>query len=452
MANEDEGSKPGRKHPEGERKFNQQQYDLLKSCSDKRDITEWNKWRKEHRYEEIRLQGAFLEGAHLENADLVDAHLENATLSFAHLENANFYSAHLENDILIGAHLEKANLRDAHLENADLKHAHLENALLGSAHLENADLAVAHLENAELDLAYLENANLSGAHLENAKLVEAHLENAILYNAHLENAKLGGAHLENADFSSAYLENAIFWNANLGGASFWDAKLQGADFSRAIVDGKTLFSENCEVDLDTKFETVALGNMRIYPKIKQLLEYNIRRQNWEVWYKEHCILQWPVKLFWSFSDYGMSTGRIIFTFLALSVIFATVYFVWGAVDYYLLGIEDEPGVVRDLFVKVLAKEQISEFYYSAMIYFRSIYFSIVTMTTLGFGDMYANATRLGYRFWAGHLLLMLQVILGYILLGALVTRFAVLFTAGGPAGKFAPTKTKETREEKKHKE
>jgi len=32
---------------------------------------------------------------------------------------------------------------------------------------------------------------------------------------------------------------------------------------------------------------------------------------------------------------------------------------------------------------------------------------------------------------------MIQVILGYVLLGALVTRFAVLFTAGGPAGKFA---------------
>jgi hypothetical protein len=37
----------------------------------------------------------------------------------------------------------------------------------------------------------------------------------------------------------------------------------------------------------------------------------------------------------------------------------------------------------------------------------------------------------------GHALLALQVILGYVLLGALVTRFAVLFTAGGPAGQFS---------------
>ncbi|MFC1634026.1 hypothetical protein ACFL5Z_04230 [Planctomycetota bacterium] len=40
----------------------------------------------------------------------------------------------------------------------------------------------------------------------------------------------------------------------------------------------------------------------------------------------------------------------------------------------------------------------------------------------------------------GHVLLALQVILGYVLLGALITRFAVLFTAGGPAGTFADDK------------
>jgi len=63
---------------------------------------------------------------------------------------------------------------------------------------------------------------------------------------------------------------------------------------------------------------------------------------------------------------------------------------------------------------------------------RPVYFSIVTMTTLGFGDMYANKGSI-----AGHVILAVQVILGYVLLGALVTRFAVLFTAGGPAGKFS---------------
>ena len=40
-------------------------------------------------------------------------------------------------------------------------------------------------------------------------------------------------------------------------------------------------------------------------------------------------------------------------------------------------------------------------------------------------------------------MLTIQVVLGYILLGALVTRFALLFTAGGPAGEFADEKEEE---------
>ena len=54
------------------------------------------------------------------------------------------------------------------------------------------------------------------------------------------------------------------------------------------------------------------------------------------------------------------------------------------------------------------------------------------MATLGFGDIAANPDS-----WQGQLLLMAQVILGYVLLGTLITRLTVLFTSGGPADKFA---------------
>lgn len=59
---------------------------------------------------------------------------------------------------------------------------------------------------------------------------------------------------------------------------------------------------------------------------------------------------------------------------------------------------------------------------SSLAFLRSCYFSIVTMTTLGFGDIHAAPGSI-----AGYLLLTTHVILGYVLLGALVTRLAVLF-------------------------
>jgi uncharacterized protein YjbI with pentapeptide repeats len=397
---ENEGQSESQEKQPG-RRFSQEQYDMLIRCSEKKGMTEWNDWRRKHPNELI-----LLENAPLENADLRFANLENADLSKAHLENAN--------------------LRCAHLEHSSLWEAHLENASLSKAHLENVYLSNAYLENANLSSAHLENDNLEAANLENVDLIDAHLENTRLWAAHLENARLEGANLRGTDFSYAYL--------------------QGANCNEAIVDGETLIWD-CKIDRNTKFEGVGLESARVQPQIKQLLEYNTRRTNWEEWYrgkskkkwvvKLHQLMTSPVRLFWCISNYGLSTKRIIFTFFAMAIIFATVYFTCGAVDYYHSGIKEQPGIVKDLFVPVTDEGSISGVYYGAMIYFRSVYFSVVTMTTLGFGDMFANTSHLGWRWWVGHSLLILQVILGYVLLGALVTRFAVLFTAGGPAGKFA---------------
>jgi hypothetical protein len=265
------------------------------------------------------------------------------------------------------------------------------------------------------------------ARLKNSVLLRTHLENTNLNYANLENAELIIAHLENARLYHVYLRNAKLWETNLRGARFSEAYLQGADFSIAVVDGGTLLHGNCKVDRNTKFEAVALGDLRIYPKMRQLLEFNIRRLNWEQWYrgksmkkwmtKMHQLLTLTVRLFWLVSDYGLSTWRIIFTFFALAFVFAVIYWLWPR--FVLVN-----GIVGDIkgFVHAL-------------------YFSVVTMTTLGFGDIAANPDN-----WKGQALLMVQVILGYVLLGALVTRFAVLFTAGGPAGKFAPTKKRKRKE------
>jgi hypothetical protein len=143
------------------------------------------------------------------------------------------------------------------------------------------------------------------------------------------------------------------------------------------------------------------------------------------------LVDWLLRKFWLISDYGISTKQIIKTFFKWAFVFAIVYYAWGCIDYYLLCNKDYPGIVSNLFVLDDSKQAVSGW----LVPLRAVYFSIVTMTTLGFGDMYANTHSL-FRGIFGHILLALQVILGYVLLGALVTRFAVLFTAGGPAGRF----------------
>jgi len=388
---------PQNEKPKGERRYDpklikkglrcdQDQYEMLLRCSKEKNITEWNEWRKKNPDEDV-----FLEGA-----DLSEKFLKGVLLNTANYEDRTRIDRHV---FSVTVHLKHVNLRGAQLDKANFSRAHLEEACLQDSYVRKANLR-----------AYLVGADLWRAHLEGTDLWRAHLEGADFYEAHLQNTR----------------------------------------FRAAQVDGRTLLA-SCEVDNRTDFTGVALDNACVEPRLKQLIEYNIRRLGWGKWYDnlENC-LDWHyndtehkrkppkwkrflkkalVRTFWRMSDYGKSTGRIAAWFMGFALVFAGIY--------YLSALVSPPGIISNLFE---VKEETVPCW---IVPFRTIYFSFVTMTTLGFGDMYANAQSI----W-GHILLTMQVILGYVLLGALVTRFAVLFTAGGPAGTFANDKGQKTDDRK----
>jgi len=360
------------------RQFDEDQYKMLIRCSEKKDITEWNEWWKDNKEVDILLEGADLSHTHLKDGDLSGAYLKGANLSWANLERA----------LLPEAHLEGADLSYAHLEYTFLSDAHLESAILSQAHLEGNYLWRIHLEGADLRHAYMKEVDFS--------------------DAHLEGANLSRVHLEGADLSQAHLEDSIFLNA--------------------ILDNKTLLWD-CTINEETDFTGTGLDSARVEPRLKVALQGNIRRKQWQEWYKEGSKFKQQykkliVKPFWWVSDYGRSTSRIIGCFFVMSIMFALFY--------YLFGLMDGQGIVANLFT---VDQSFGEYVVpvpisSHIIPIRAIYFSIVTMTTLGFGDMYAQANS-----YLGHILLTIQVLLGYVLLGALVTRFAILFTSSGPEKK-----------------
>jgi len=355
--------------PNKEPRCDQKQLDFLKSCSKKgkEGIEEWNKWRRENPDKEIWLQKAALPFAKLQGASLREANLQGANLKFAKLQEAEFCGANLQ----------------------------------------GADLSFAKLQE-----VYLLKAKLQGAYL-----MKANLQGAKFREANLQGAKLYGANLQGAELSFAKLQRAEFLRANLQGAELLRAELQRADFTASSVGGLTLFWD-CKIDRKTDFRGVALESCRIDEGAKYLLEYNRRRMNSQQWYRGksekkwrramRLVVTWPVRWFLEASDYGRSAFRIIGVFFFSAFLFAAIY-------------ANFPGFVSGLNVK--PHEPL--WHYGWLLIIRPIYFSIVTMTTLGFGDMYAEKGSI-----AGHILLIAQVLLGYVLLGALVTRFGVLFKSG----------------------
>jgi len=287
------------------------------------------------------------------------------------------------------------------------------------------------LQGADFSHFYLKKANLKKANLYKTIFHMAHLEYAVMDHAIIRDANLR-ARLQNAKLRHTDLSETDLWRAHLEGADFYGACLKGAQFAMGQVNGETMIAR-CSTDRFTDFTGVALMNSCIEPALRQLLEYNIRWLGWNKWYDNVPQVDWDseksnqwdpqppkwlrvlkkafVRPFWCLSDYGHSTRRIVGCFFLLAFVFGLVYWLWPS----CVIVNGTVGAIRG--------------------FWHALYFSVVTMTTLGFGDIAANPDS-----WLGQTLLMAQVILGYVLLGALVTRFAVLFTAGGPAESFSKDK------------
>ena len=125
-------------HDRKNKQFDQSQYDILIKCSEKGDLTQWNKWRENNQTVSIRLEGANLAGADLWKANLAGANLKNVNLAGADLWDADLkstdlWNANLKGAELISANLEGANLINVNLEGADLWKANLKGAKLISA-------------------------------------------------------------------------------------------------------------------------------------------------------------------------------------------------------------------------------------------------------------------------------------------------------------------------------
>ena len=245
-----------------------------------------------------------------------------------------------------------------------------------------------------------------------------------------KNAKFMNINLSGSDFRGSDLTSSIFYHSQLNDLDFSGATLEkatfsglsdikGANFSYSNISGAKL--KDIDFDTGTDFVGSNLDDALIDPATKAALQYNIRRKAWKDWYKkgncfEKALKQIP-RWFWSVTDYGISTKRIIGWFFVLSLLFACLY-------------TARPDIVGDSYSKTVEATAMTEQVPSIRGFGHACYFSVVTMTTLGFGDLYANPES-----GLGQFALATQVLLGYVMLGALITRLGVMFTGSGPVKK-----------------
>jgi len=277
-----------------------------------------------------------------------------------------------------GANLTGANLSETKMFNTKLKQATLLKANLTAAELSGSDLTEAVLEEVNasrvgLGMACLKGANLFQANLEGCTLSMANLEGADLRNVCLRNARIREANLTDTDFTNADLREADMALSNVAGATFNNADMREVRLRK--VDN---FNSAMWIGVD--FRDINFAGA-----------YRLRRfaldQNFIKEFRESSRLSSALYyLWWISSDCGRSLFRWCLCIVLLAFFFAWIYS-FVRIDYGL-----HPTILSPL------------------------YYSVVTLTTLGYGDVSPASLT-------GQVVAMIEVITGYIMLGGLLSIF-----------------------------
>jgi uncharacterized protein YjbI with pentapeptide repeats len=285
---------------------------------------------------------------------------------------------------LSGCDLSGAELSRANLTNANLSWCRLNGATLYQTKLDGCEFMGADLSKANMNECSANRAGFGGAILDGANIIHANFEGATLSNARLRDAdfttaNLRGARLREADLTHANFNKAILCNADFEGATVGAATFDGADLRSAHLKRLARFEKASWISADIRDVDFTGAYMVRRFIMDQNYLYEFRKGS------RHA--NFVYLIWWATSDCGRSFARWALWTALVALVFAGLY---GFVDV-------QYGPHKTIF--------------------SSIYYSVVTLTTLGYGDVLPVSLP-------AQILAMVEVGIGYLALGGLLSIFA----------------------------
>jgi len=238
-----------------------------------------------------------------------------------------------------------------------------------------------------LSFARLDYANLQGGHLERAYLARAWLDHADLRGAHLKKASFASARLDDAD-----LRRADLTDANLPKTILTKANIRGARFIHVYV-AETVFRDVLWEPEASLFEGFDVRGIRCSDP---LFDQFVRQSE----FIRRCRETWPKWVFWPWKktcDCGRNVPKWLVTCALVMLAFAFLFTLSGWLGVPLL--RPRNAEIGEGFLTHL-------------------YFSVVTFSTLGFGDVTPCN-------WGGKIAVIVEVFFGYVMLGMLISIFTM---------------------------
>jgi len=283
------------------------------------------------------------------------------------------------------------NLTSLDLSNANFSQVDLSGTSFFGCNLTGANFFQSNLTEADFTGANVSNANFSESTLDQASFGQATLNETKFFGSSLVDATLTGVHCTKSDFRAVDMRNVRIRDAELIEVDFTGSSLCGADFSDSYVRG-SIFN-------DTDMRDTCIRHLKGYHKA-QWIGVDIRNINFSGAYRTRRFIvdqnylhefkkqgthyEWVYFVWWLTSDCGRSLFRWLLVITVQILCFAALY--------SFLDLE----------------------FTSGQNWFSNIYFSIVTSTALGYGDIIPISPL-------AQVVAMAQVLLGYVMLGGFLS-------------------------------
>ena len=316
---------------------------------------------------------------------------------WAHIENRSAYREKLATLIKENAPLKGVNLSKVDLSNLSLARVDLSEANLARTNFSGSILFDANLKNAELLGSNLSDCDLTSANFDGSDLTRSSLQGARLWHANLRNATLVEANLSRCDL----------WNANLFNTRLWRT-----DLLQAISLSKKNFHHRANKFLSTYRlnEKGILSAEEAYRDLKSYFLANGRYDDasWASFKektmerlllkKKKNLAYLPSSIMNLLCGYGEKPHRIVLSSFFVIMLYTMAYFMLKAI-IYTPALRYRP-VITDY-----------------------IYYSVITFTTVGYGDFIPKSTLL-FRFLAAS-----EAFIGAFMIGLFIFTLARKYSA-----------------------
>lgn len=359
-------------------------------------VEEWNEWRTRNLKKRPDLRGFDFATAKLAGADLRDVDLRGGLLDRANLQGIRLDGADLRGAQLIGADLTGGRILRADLGDCNAREAVFDECRIALTDFESTKLNGASfydVDGSRLDRKIapsFRGSSLNGADFRNAELPHADFQDAELFRADLTNAQLSGS-----DFSGSVMVKAVLKGSELRNADF-----SGADLSRSTVCGADLRRANLSDADVSQISYEEYGGDTRFRGIRVATCYGdaiFRRDAEDADFLESFRAQkprWVHELWRVTCDFGRSWFRFAVWLIGFIGAWAGVYGVLLGPEHFAIAGDQLPWN-----------------------WLTPIYYSVVTFSTLGLGDITPITTpAMG--------LVIAEVTLGYVMFGILITLVA----------------------------